>query len=176
MRAPISLIIVAGACGIAAGTPLAILGAIGRVARLGAIVKGGVHLETLGRVDAVVFDKTGTLTVGKPDVQQIVPAAGASSDEILAAAAAARIEIGTPVWQRDRCVRAHAKCDIAEPISFAYTPGRGILARVDDCVILVGSRLWLTHRSGDNKQRCLTRRSGGCSRSAETLRRSCRVA
>jgi P-type E1-E2 ATPase len=82
MRAPISLIIVAVACGIAAGTPLAILGAIGRVARLGAIVKGGVHLETLGRVDTVVFDKTGTLTVGKPDVQQIVPAAGASSDEM----------------------------------------------------------------------------------------------
>jgi hypothetical protein len=49
-----------------------------------------------------------------------------------------RIEIGTPIGQRDRCVCAHAKYDIAEPISFAYTPGRGILARVDDCVILVG--------------------------------------
>jgi hypothetical protein len=87
-----------------------------------------------------------------------------------------RIEIGTPIGQRDRCVCAHTKCDIAEPISFACTPGRDILARVDDCVILVGSRLWLTHRSGDNKQRCLTRPSGRCSRSAETLRRPCRVA
>ena len=36
-RATISVIIVAGACGIAAGTPLAILGAIGRAAR--AIIK-----------------------------------------------------------------------------------------------------------------------------------------
>ena len=43
----ISVIIVAGACGIAAGTPLAILGGIGRCARLGAIVKGGVHLKRL---------------------------------------------------------------------------------------------------------------------------------
>ena len=51
----ISVIIVAGACGIAAGTPLAILGGIGRCARLGAIVKGGVHMETLGRVDLVVI-------------------------------------------------------------------------------------------------------------------------
>jgi Cd2+/Zn2+-exporting ATPase/Cu+-exporting ATPase len=58
--ATISVIIVAGACGIAAGTPLAILGGIGRSARLGAIVKGGVHLETLARVDTVVLDKTGT--------------------------------------------------------------------------------------------------------------------
>jgi Cd2+/Zn2+-exporting ATPase/Cu+-exporting ATPase len=40
-RSTISVIIVAGACGIAAGTPLAILGAIGRAARAGAIVKGG---------------------------------------------------------------------------------------------------------------------------------------
>ncbi len=42
LRATISVIIVAGACGIAAGTPLAILGGIGRSARLGAIVKGGL--------------------------------------------------------------------------------------------------------------------------------------
>ncbi|HTB75607.1 MAG TPA: HAD-IC family P-type ATPase, partial [Polyangiaceae bacterium] len=40
-RSTISVIIVAGACGIAAGTPLAILGAVGRAARQGAIVKGG---------------------------------------------------------------------------------------------------------------------------------------
>ena len=50
----ISVIIVAGACGIAAGTPLAILGGIGRCARLGAIIKGGLYLETLGRVNTVV--------------------------------------------------------------------------------------------------------------------------
>ena len=55
MRSTISVVIVAGACGIAAGTPLAILGGIGRAARLGAIVKGGLFLETLGRVDTVVL-------------------------------------------------------------------------------------------------------------------------
>lgn len=41
VRATISVVIVAGACGIAAGTPLAILGGIGRAARLGAIIKAG---------------------------------------------------------------------------------------------------------------------------------------
>ena len=74
MRSTISVVIVAGACGIAAGTPLAILGAIGRAARLGAIIKGGLYLETLGRIDTVVLDKTGTLTYGRPEVQRIVPA------------------------------------------------------------------------------------------------------
>ena len=48
VRSMISVVIVAGACGIAAGTPLAILGGIGRAARLGAIIKGGLYLQTLG--------------------------------------------------------------------------------------------------------------------------------
>src|ERR671925_258030 len=76
VRSTISVIIVAGACGIAAGTPLAILGAIGRAARGGAIVKGGLYLETLGKVDTVVLDKTGTLTYGIPEVVQVCPCAG----------------------------------------------------------------------------------------------------
>jgi P-type E1-E2 ATPase len=89
--ATISVIIVAGACGIAAGTPLAILGGIGRSARLGAIVKGGVHLETLGRVDTVVLDKTGTLTFGRPEVQEALPVAGTTSEELVDAAATAEL-------------------------------------------------------------------------------------
>jgi len=143
MRSTISVVIVAGACGIAAGTPLAILGAIGRAARLGAIVKGGVHLETLGRVDTVVLDKTGTLTLGKPDVQQIVPAAGASADSVLAAAAAAELRSEHPLGKAIVAYARRQKCDIAEPSSFAYTPGRGILAKVNDRVVLVGNQLWL---------------------------------
>src|SRR6516165_5883377 len=65
VRSTISVVIVAGACGIAAGTPLAILGAIGRAARAGAIIKGGLFLEQLGRVNTVVLDKTGTLVHGR---------------------------------------------------------------------------------------------------------------
>jgi heavy metal translocating P-type ATPase len=149
MRSTISVIIVAGACGIAAGTPLAILGAIGRAARLGAIVKGGVHLETLGCVDTVVLDKTGTLTLGKPDVQQIMPAEGISANALLAAAAVAELRSEHPLGKAVVAYARKQKCDIAEPSSFAYTPGRGILARVDDHVILVGSRLWLADNGVD---------------------------
>ncbi len=48
----------AGACGIAAGTPLAVLGAIGQAAEKGAIIKGGLYLEVLSRIDTRVLDKT----------------------------------------------------------------------------------------------------------------------
>ncbi len=58
----------AGACGIAAGTPLAVLGGIGSAARRGVVIKDGRHLQTLAAVDTIVFDKTGTITQGKPQV------------------------------------------------------------------------------------------------------------
>ena len=73
-RSTISVVIVAGACGIAAGTPLAILGAIGRAAHQGAIIKGGLYLEALAAVDTVLLDKTGTLTFGTPQIREVVAA------------------------------------------------------------------------------------------------------
>src|ERR1700721_1893478 len=89
IRATISVVIVAGACGIAAGTPLAILGAIGRAARLGSIIKGGIYLEALGHLDTVFLDKTGTLTYAMPLVTEINASPGISEQAILTAAAGA---------------------------------------------------------------------------------------
>ncbi|PYR64070.1 MAG: heavy metal translocating P-type ATPase, partial [Acidobacteria bacterium] len=88
-RSTISVIIVAGACGIAAGTPLAVLGAIGRAARSGAIIKGGRYLETLWRVDVVALDKTGTVTLGAPEVSEIRPRPGVSDRTVIETAAIA---------------------------------------------------------------------------------------
>src|SRR5258708_2727321 len=58
VRSTISVVIVAGACGTAPGTPLAILGGIGRAARLGPLIKGGLYLENPGRVDTVCLPPT----------------------------------------------------------------------------------------------------------------------
>ncbi len=133
----ISVIIVAGACGIAAGTPLAILGGIGRSARLGAIVKGGVHLETLGRVDTVVLDKTGTLTYGRPEVQRALPAAGITDEALLKMRGDGRAAIRAPAGQGDRRLRPRdMAATIIEPTTFSYTPGRGISTNVAGALLL----------------------------------------
>src|ERR1700739_2938048 len=89
LRSTISVIIVAGACGIAAGTPLAILGAIGRAARKGSIIKGGIYLEALGQLHTVFLDKTGTLTYGFPQVSEVRTAPGISPRALLETAASA---------------------------------------------------------------------------------------
>ncbi len=146
MRSTISVVIVAGACGIAAGTPLAILGAIGRAARLGAIIKGGLYLEILGRVDTIVLDKTGTLTYGRPEVQQVVAAETATAEAVLDAAASAELRSEHPLG---RAIVAYARAQgrsIREPERFDYTPGRGICALVDGTTILVGNRALLIGR------------------------------
>ena len=146
MRSTISVVIVAGACGIAAGTPLAILGGIGRSARLGAIIKGGLYLETLGHVDTIVLDKTGTLTFGCPEVQTVTPAEGVSPDAVLDAAAAAESRSEHPLGQAIVSY-AHAKGrTISEPERFDYTPGRGIAAAVDGAEVLVGNRPLMIER------------------------------
>ncbi|GAB3926706.1 hypothetical protein GCM10027613_41320 [Microlunatus endophyticus] len=88
LRSTISVVVVAGACGIAAGTPLAALAAIGRAARSGAYIKAGSYLEQLSTVDTIVFDKTGTLTAGTLRVTDVRPA-DRSEDELITAAAAA---------------------------------------------------------------------------------------
>jgi Cu+-exporting ATPase len=146
IRSTISVVIVAGACGIAAGTPLAILGGIGRAARFGAIIKGGLYLETLGKVDTVVLDKTGTLTFGQPEVQQLIPFAGCSSNELLDAAAAAELRSEHPLGQAIVAyARSHGR-SVVEPNHFAYTPGRGITAKVAGTTILVGNRALLSNQ------------------------------
>jgi Cu+-exporting ATPase len=139
-RSTISVIIVAGACGIAAGTPLAILGGIGRSARVGAIIKGGLYLETLGRVNTVVLDKTGTLTYGRTEVRAVVPIAGVSEVEVLDAAASAEMRSEHPLGKAITNLALAKNRSIHEPERFDYVPGRGINAMVDGVTILVGNR------------------------------------
>ena len=140
VRATISVIIVAGACGVAAGTPLAILGGIGRAAQLGAIIKGGIFLELLGRVDTIIFDKTGTLTQGQPSVMAVLPQAGVDENELIRMAAIVEAHSEHPLA---RAIVQDAKqrgLSIGEPSSFDYQVGRGVKAQWQGKTLRVGNR------------------------------------
>jgi Cd2+/Zn2+-exporting ATPase/Cu+-exporting ATPase len=144
-RATISVIIVAGACGIAAGTPLAVLGAIGRAARAGAIIKGGRYLEALWKIDTVAFDKTGTVTNGRPEILEIRPATGITERAVIEAAAIAERRSEHPLAAAIVRAADAAHLPSVEPDMFEYTPGRGILARVNGEDIVVGNRTFVAH-------------------------------
>jgi heavy metal translocating P-type ATPase len=149
VRSTISVVIVAGACGIAAGTPLAILGGIGRAARLGAIVKGGLPLETLGRVDTVVLDKTGTLSYGTLEVVKIKPMRGTEPKELVRAAAVAEMLSEHPVARAILSQARELGIEYEAPESFDYFPGKGVVARLRDVPIIVGKSLLLRERGVD---------------------------
>ena len=140
LRSTISVIIVAGACGIAAGTPLAILGAIGRVAKLGSIVKGGIHMEALAKIDTVVLDKTGTATFGKPVLSGIYTASGVAADELLSIAASAERGSDHPIAAAIVQKATELGLALREPEEFNYIPGKGIACRFDGHEVLAGTR------------------------------------
>ncbi len=143
VRSTISVVIVAGACGIAAGTPLAILGAIGRAAHQGAIIKGGLYLEALAAVDTVLLDKTGTLTFGTPQIEEVISSNGFGVLQIMSAASIAESKSEHPVAKAILRYAAELGVPLVEPDDFSYTPGRGVRVLHGAEEILVGSRALL---------------------------------
>jgi heavy metal translocating P-type ATPase len=146
VRSTISVVIVAGACGIAAGTPLAILGAIGRAAHQGAIIKGGLYLEALAAVDTVLLDKTGTLTFGTPQIREVVSANGFGERQIISAASIAERKSEHPLAKAVVARATELAIPLVEPDEFSYTPGRGIRISYRGEEIMVGSLPLLAER------------------------------
>ncbi|MHB1260146.1 MAG: heavy metal translocating P-type ATPase [Thermoplasmatota archaeon] len=131
----ISVILVAGACGVAAGTPLAILATTAKSARRGTIVKGGEGVEAMARIDTVVFDKTGTLTRGTPAVHKVAQLDGMPKDDFLATVASLEEGSDHPI--------AIALRTAAKPRGTAtgveYVAGRGLRGNVEHLQVMVGN-------------------------------------
>jgi len=127
LTATIAVIIVAGACGVAAGTPLAILAGIGSAARRGIIVKGGLYLEKLADIDTIVLDKTGTLTMGVPEVTGIRVADGTTENEVLQNAAIAEQHSEHPRGEAIVRKARMAKLPLREYSDLRYFPGKGLM-------------------------------------------------
>lgn len=139
----IAVVIVAGACGVAAGTPLAILAGIGSAARRGIIIKGGIHLEQLHRIDTVVLDKTGTLTLGVPQVTAITAAKGATEEEVLQSAAIAEQHSEHPLGEAIVRRARERKLVLRGYSGLRYFPGKGMSCTEGDSEILAGTRAFL---------------------------------
>ena len=142
----IAVIIVAGACGVAAGTPLAILAGIGSAARRGIIIKGGLYLEQLSQIDTVVLDKTGTLTLGIPQVTAVATFDGATEDEVLQTAAIAEQHSEHPLGEAIVRRARERNLPLGEYADFRYFPGKGLACQDNGSEILVGSRALFEER------------------------------
>src|SRR6266700_7871359 len=155
----ISVIVVAGACGVAAGTPLAIVAAMGGLAKKGVIVKGGVYVQEMSKIDTVVIDKTGTLTLGDPEVTDIVGLDGCSQKQVMTYAAAAEKLSNHPLA---RAINAKAHELGASPTgtsSSDYQAGKGILSAYNGEQIIVGNTVLMAEQNislSDDAQATIT--------------------
>jgi Cd2+/Zn2+-exporting ATPase len=71
LRTALVTLIIACPCALVISTPITYVCGLAHAARVGILVKGGQHLETLGHVKAIALDKTGTLTTGRFELEHL---------------------------------------------------------------------------------------------------------
>ena len=132
------LLVAASPCAVVLASPVAVLAAVTRGARLGVLFKGGAHLETLAAVNALALDKTGTLTFGKPRVSGVMPLPGSSEADVLALAAGLESHSEHPLA---KAVVAEAAARGVKPVaveSFQNCAGFGVTAFANGHVCIAG--------------------------------------
>ena len=140
VRTIVTLMIFTSPAELGLATPLVMIAAIARAARTGILIKGGIYLETLAKVDVMVFDKTGTLTANRPEVVEI-SSRNAAFDEntLLRLAAAADRRSAHPLAKAVVAAANRKGINVPEPESFDQLQGRGVRATVEGSVVLVGN-------------------------------------
>lgn len=137
-----AVLVAASPCALAISTPSAVLSGVARAARGGVLIKGGGPLERLGVLHALAFDKTGTLTEGRPQVTDVMPADGVTTQELLSVAIAVERLSDHPLAAavvRDGLVRlgSHA---VPEATDLESLTGRGLKATVAGETVHLGKK------------------------------------
>lgn len=120
-----------------------------RAGKLGILIKSGVALEKMARVDAIVFDKTGTLTSGNPHVTRVESVGRFTEDELLAMAAAVENRLSHPAAQAIVAAAVKKKLEIPHRSGASHSIGLGVAAKVGDHEVSLGSRTMMTKRKVD---------------------------
>lgn len=133
------LLVGASPCALAIGTPAAVLAGVARAARRGVLIKGGAHLENLGRLKTIAFDKTGTLTTGQFSVVETVVFPPFSEDDLLRVAAAVEDQSNHPLAT---AIVRHVKgrgLSFPSAAKIENLAGRGVQAQVESKSVVLGA-------------------------------------
>jgi len=143
----ISVLVIACPCALGLATPTAIMVATGKGAENGILIKGGEALETAGKIQTMVFDKTGTITEGKPEVTDVITAAGIEGNYLLQITASAEKGSEHPLGQA--IVREAEKRGLTLPpvTDFKAIPGQGIQAVINGVLVFAGNRKLMNEKN-----------------------------
>lgn len=129
------VLVAAAPCALAISVPVAVFAAIGAASRGGVLVKGGLALETLGRVKIVALDKTGTLTRGRPRVILVSPVPGGSQSELIRTAASVESRSEHPLA---RAIVEAAGENITDATDVTAVVGNGVVGTLDGKNVRLG--------------------------------------
>jgi len=128
--AGLSVLVMGYPCAVGISAPLSIVRGAGEAAEHGILMRTGEAFQGYRLARTVVFDKTGTLTEGRPQVREIVAAAGVTEEELLAIAAAAEASSEHPLAQAIVNAAFERGAAPASVDAFESVPGQGVTARV----------------------------------------------
>ncbi len=140
----VAVLIIACPCALGLATPMSIMVATGRAARLGVLFRDAQAIELLRSVDTLVIDKTGTLTEGKARLVTVLPQPGFSDAELLGLAATLERASEHPLAAA--IVAGSVARGIPfgpEPAGFASSAGKGVLGSVQGRALAAGNRGFL---------------------------------
>ena len=135
----ITFLVISCPCALVLSVPLAFFSGIGAGSKKGILFKGGVALEALKDVKAVVMDKTGTITKGNFEVQKCV-ALGVSEEKVLRLAANCELASTHPIGHSIVTAAKKRNLNLMRPEQVEEISGKGIKANVDGQMILCGNR------------------------------------
>ena len=136
----VAVLVIACPCALGLATPTAIIAGTGMGAERGILIRNAQALEGAARIDVVVLDKTGTLTEGRPELVEVVAAAGFGEEEALALAAAVE---GLSEHPLSAAVVEGAEARglaVEAAAGFEALPGAGLAAEVGGRGVLIGNR------------------------------------
>ncbi|MFR4017869.1 MAG: heavy metal translocating P-type ATPase, partial [Clostridia bacterium] len=136
----ITFLVISCPCALVISVPLAFFSGIGAASKLGILFKGGLSIEALKNVKAVVMDKTGTITKGNFTIQQILPAGDISEEQLLSIAAACEYNSTHPIAVSIVEKAQQSGISIEKAASLNELSGKGIKAQLSCGEVLCGNK------------------------------------
>ena len=135
----VSVLIIACPCALGLATPMSIMVATGRGARMGVLFKDAEAIQSMEKVDTLVVDKTGTLTEGRPTLSAVVTKGGIDEHRVLSLAAG--LERGSEHPLSNAIVQAALSRGIKPPSHSGFTShtGKGITGIVEGHEVALGN-------------------------------------
>jgi len=149
LLAAVSVLIIACPCALGLATPMSVMVAVGKGARIGVLVRNAAALEQFAKADTLIVDKTGTITEGKPKLIAVRAISGVSEDDVLTAAAALESKSAHPLAYaiaKGAKVRSLALPEVTE---FASVTGQGLRGVIEGKPVLIGNAEFLQSQGVD---------------------------